>query len=160
MPTQDEFQSLVKQANDGVAGALEKLRECISEHPDIYRRVGDMSRVAIESLITAIAGENKMMTESLRCFVDEFRQGLLGESPTAIERIAVERVIVAHLEVNHLTAEYPLVGGGTIAQRTAMANQKNAAEKRLQNAMKSLVTLRSLMAQTRAIGNDRLRVVG
>lgn len=160
LPTFEQFQQLVREANTGTAGSLQRLRACIREHPEIYQAVGDLGRLAIEQLIVIAAGGDVAIEESLRCSVDAMRQELLGDAPTSIERIAVDRVIVAHLEANYLLTRQPTPGEASPSYSANISKLRDAAERRLQTATKSLLTLRSMIHHNRSLQPDRFKVVG
>ena len=77
MPTRDEFETLVKQANDGELLAVERLRKCLDDYPVIYEHVGDLGRYAIEGLISLATDGDQLLAESIRRQVAEMRREFL-----------------------------------------------------------------------------------
>jgi hypothetical protein len=104
-----------------------------------------MGRQATESLIRAIAGSEKLMTESLCRSCDELRRQLEGPAPTPLEKLAIQRVLAAHLEVELVTVKFPEATGQSLGQQKQVLRCKESAQKRFDAAMKSLLLVRSLL---------------
>jgi hypothetical protein len=80
---------------------------------------------------------------------------LTGPSPTKMEELAVERVIACWLEMEYLSAAYPVAKGETLVHARFVLRQRESAERRFQAAMKSLTTLRALLPECRSREIDR-----
>ena len=155
MPTSDEFSQLVALANRGEATALTRLRDLLNDHPEIWQKVGDLAAHTEMLLIDAVAGTNKLLSESLRRKVNEMKEQLLGETPTVLERMAIERVVTAWLAVQHIDGIVAKSVGGTLPQGHFQLRQQDLAGKRLLTAIKALTDLRRLLPRSgRDIGKD------
>lgn len=157
LPSRAEFELLVTQANKGDAAAIEDLRRTLDEFPQIWRKVGDLSAVAGNSLIKTVANGNRLVSSSIARHVDELRKELLGTASTRLDRLAIERLLLAWLQAYHtdaVVASLKDVSQGTLSMW--LKRQRQAA-RQFDAAVKSLAMLRKLLpaAAERTPGKKR-----
>lgn len=145
MPSQEDFTELVKRANAGDDTALAMMRKTLDSNPEIWKSVGDLAKHAQQAMVKLIAGDNKLVSESLLRKAAEMKIELSGPSPSKLETLAVERIVACWLEMEYLATAYPVAKGETLGQAKFALKQKESSERRFNAAMKSLTTLRALL---------------
>jgi hypothetical protein len=145
MPSQEDFAELVKRANAGDDTALAMMRKTLDSCPEIWQNVGDLAKHAQQAMVKLIAGDNKLVSESLLRKAAEMKTELSGPSPSKLEKLAVERIVACWLEMEYLATAYPVAKGETLGQAKFALKQKESSERRFNAAMKSLTTLRALL---------------
>ena len=145
MPSQEDFAELVRRANAGDDDALALMRQTLDSNPEIWQSVGDLAKHAQQSMLKLIAGDNKLVSESLLRKAAEMKTDLSGPSPSKLEKLAVERIVACWLEMEYLATVYPVAKGETLGQARFVLKQKESSERRFNAAVKSLTTLRALL---------------
>ena len=143
--TRESFNLLRKRAEEGDERALQMLKEYVAAHPQLVDEVGDVGRLARESMIRATAEGDQLVMECVRRKAAKLEAELLGENPTAAQRLTVQRVIAAWLEVSHL--DRMAIAVTNTGQAKAIAKLKESADRRLQRALRSLEDLQRLQAK-------------
>jgi hypothetical protein len=93
----DEFCALIKAADAGKSGAVQKLREYIAAHPRT-KEMGDLHANITDTLMKKIAA-NKSTAEFLTANIDEKKQNLGYSKADALERMMIDRVVMCWLRV-------------------------------------------------------------
>jgi hypothetical protein len=151
--TQESFDRLRKKANDGDPAALKMLRRYMDDHPEIWKQVGDLAKLAQEAFIAKASEGDQLVAESIRRKGEEMKRDLLGPRPTTAQKLAAERVVACWLESSHLDRLYP-EPSGTIKQASFTLRLRESAQKRLDRALKSLATLQKLQGEGGSARND------
>lgn len=154
MPSQEDFAELVKRANAGDDDALALMRQTLDSNPEIWQSVGDLAKHAQQAMLKLIAGDNKLVSESLLRKADEMKTDLSGSSPSKLEKLAVERIVACWLEMEYLATVYPIAQGETLGHATFVLKQKESSERRFNAAVKSLTTLRALLPSGKVRSSD------
>lgn len=136
MPTEQEFQALVNQANTGDPAARRRLQQVLDLHPEIWTGVSDAAVLTQQTLLTQLAQGDYFLQESLRRGLEQLRQDLQHDGDSALDRLAISRILVCWLHVHYLD----------LASSRPQASQtpREAAQRRLDNALKTLATLRKM----------------
>lgn len=145
MPSHEDFQALVQQANDGDQDALQKMREILDDNPTIWQHMGDLAQYARTSMLRQISGGDTLIAESVSRAADQLQERLTPESCSPLELLAVERVVANWLEMQYLDTLHPLPQGATIKQQRYHLSLKTSAQKRFEHSLKSLATLKRLL---------------
>ena len=145
MPNQEEFAELVKRANAGDDNALAMMRQTLDSCPEIWESVGNLATHAQLSMVKLIAGDNRLVSESLLRKAEQMKTELSSPSPSKLEDLAIERIVACWLEMEYLATTYPVAKGDTLGQARFALKQKESSERRFNAAMKSLTTLRALL---------------
>ena len=156
MPTKESFDIVVKEANAGDAAALAELRSLLDDHPEIWRRVGDLGKHAELAMIGLIAEGNVLIRESLLRVAREMREELGGKSPSPMEKLAVQRIVACWLKTQWVDTVHPTPQGETLAQANFGLKLKESAQRRFAAAMRSLVLIRRLLPATEACDGRRV----
>lgn len=147
-PSQQELQRLVAEANTGDEQALGRLRCYLDQWPEIPRRLGDLAQHVQLCLIGAIAGKSPLLHESIGRSLDELRAELVGEGCSPLEGLAIERVVASWLHVQHVDTSYPSTDGLSTTTARFVLQLRESAQRRFDASVKSLATLRRLLAET------------
>ncbi len=99
-----EFKQQIAAANEGDAVALDQLRQCLDEHPEVWQQVGDLGRQVETNLIAVAAGDSVLISEALSRKIAELRGELLPASP--LEEQIVEQIVCCwlHARITGLAA--------------------------------------------------------
>ena len=148
---QDEFEALVRAANQGDKQSLQELRLLLDSHPEIHQNLGDLAKNVQMTIINLLAGENHLLRETITRQLDDQRKELLGEKYTASERLAVERVLSCWLHVQLAEATYPGVHFDSLPQAKYIAFLKESSQRRFDSALRSLNGLKRVQAITQSL---------
>jgi hypothetical protein len=139
----DRLQELVTLAKCGDDQAVEQIRRVLDDNPAIWQSVGDLAAHAEMLLINIIADGNEMVVESLKREIDRLKSELMDGEPSPLERLTIQRIVAAWLRAQHvdrLTLAADTAGGKSVA----FSKRQESAEKRFQQAIKSLDLVRRL----------------
>lgn len=142
--SQDAFRQLVNQANAGDADSLNELRTLLDGHPEIWQKVGDLATHSEATLIALIAGNDKLLSESLARQVTQIRAEVFGPEPSRLERMAVDRLVVCWLQLqfsDRLAAQ----PGITLAMERHLRRWQDQAHRRYMAAVRSLMLVQRLI---------------
>jgi hypothetical protein len=144
-PFAAELRALVQKANAGDTGVLPRMRQLLDEHAEIWQRVGDLSGLVERAWIGVMAADNPLVIESLKRKIEEMRSDLAGDNPTGLERLMVDQVIGCWLEVKHVENESALAEEGSVATASFRLRRLESAQRRFDNAVKTLSSVRALL---------------
>lgn len=148
LPTQEEFQSLVTQANDGDPAALRQLRQLLDNETHLASHFGNLFEHAKEALIGLIGESNVLLTESLRREAKSMERELAGDRPTLLETLVVRRIVLNWLQLQHVDATIPEPKGKSLAQKTA-------AERNWAQALRNLELVRTKLVPQTPVGKPK-----
>lgn len=137
-----EFKEQVAAANEGDATALDQLRECLDEHPEVWQQAGDLGGQVAAKLIAVAAGDSVLISETLIRKTSELRDELLPASP--LEEQIVEQVVCCWLQAR-VTELAAAERGRDARASTYWINRMAAAQRQYLAAIKTLATVRSLL---------------
>ena len=146
MPSQEEFSAIVKRANAGDQTALAEMRGILDDNPQIWRRMGDLATYARESMLQLVSGGDELIRESVRRTADELLGTLAKDNASPIERLAAERVVACWMESEYVAALHAIPQGATIKQQKYHLSLKSSAQRRYDQALRSLANLRILLS--------------
>ena len=138
------FNLLVQRVNAGDMKALTELRAILDRCPGIWQQVGDLASHAELSLMRLVAGENRLLMESLRRKVDAMKSELSRPGASALEVLAVQRIVACWLQVQHLDT-VSFAPDLSVAQGKYWGQRQDQAHRRYLSAVKQLTTLRQLL---------------
>ena len=117
----------------------------LHEYPEVWQRVGDLSALAERAWIAVLASDHPLAVESMKRTVEEMKADLAGDHPTRLERLLVDQVVGCWMEVKYVESVSADPGRGTLEQAAFRLKRLESAQRRFDNAVKSLSTLRTLM---------------
>jgi hypothetical protein len=91
---------LLAAARAGAASA----RAWLDEHPEVWRRVGDLAVQAEAAWLELICGDDDLAREMVHRVSEALRVELAGPSPPPIVRLLAERAVSARLQAYHADA--------------------------------------------------------
>ncbi|HVS36436.1 MAG TPA: hypothetical protein VMS17_12795 [Gemmataceae bacterium] len=131
---------LVEQANAGDKAAMAEMRSMLDAHPEIWKRCGDLGRIAEERWLDAL-GTDALGRESIRRHIDKFKVQLAGPQPTDLEWLMAQEVAACWLAKKHAETA-AATPGGSVQQAALQARRLESAQKAYLRAMKTLMMLR------------------
>jgi len=145
MPDRENFERIVRAANEGDELALTALRKLLDENPIIWQSVGDLAQHAQMALLRAIANGDQLLFESVSRTAEELRQELLGPSFSKLVKLGVERIVACWLEMKFIETSYPLPKGDNLLEAKFALQQKESAQRRYESSIRSLAQIRKLL---------------
>jgi hypothetical protein len=138
------LQDLVNAANRGDAASLKSLRQALDEHPEIWRKAGNLASHVEQTWIRLAAGRNALALESIQRESDRMRKELLGTSPTPIEKLLVDQVIACWLQLKHAEISAGSGRQSSLMQGRFHDQRLQKAQRRYMGALKMLAEIRRL----------------
>ena len=97
------LEELVSLARHGDRDAAYRIRNILSQHPNLFGPLGQLSSKVQAKWIREITGRDLFEKEMLLRSTAELRQSLIGESNgTTLERLLVEQAVTTFLQLNYL----------------------------------------------------------
>lgn len=157
-PSEEDLEwlkKLIERANQGDQKAMDELRTFLDENPQVWRVVGNLSRMAGAAWIKLISGKDNLWAESIKRELAELREELVDGSPGMVEKLISEQVALTLLETRYLET---LSAGtaGTIGQAALLLRRLESAQERHGAALRSFVITRKLLAESTTA--PRLRI--
>jgi hypothetical protein len=143
----EAIRELANRANRGSEEALACLRQLLDSSPEIWDLVGDLARHAELAWVGLVAGEDRLMQESVKKRIAKLKDELAGASATTMERLLVDRVVTSWLAVAHAETRAASPGNCSPAQLTERLRAVESAQRRHLTAIKVLAKLRATVPQ-------------
>ena len=146
----EKLRNLLGKAHNGDADAVPKIRQILTEHPDLARQFADVARIAEDALIEVMTKEQDLAAKELiLCQLEAVREEIAGKNPSPLERLLSERVVVTWLEVQYFEALYAQ-NMRNLRMPQAEHHQKrlDRAHRRHLSAIRALAQIRKLLKGT------------
>jgi hypothetical protein len=156
-----ELRALLERGHAGDPSVLPELKKAFDENPELADMLGDLGRLAAESLVTAVAGRSLVAREAIRRRADKLRRELAEPDAPVLERLLAERIAMGWIEVHKADADLAVALGKqqTASDVTQAANRHlDRAHARYLSSIKALATVRKLL-QPRPSPADLLKPV-
>jgi hypothetical protein len=144
LPTPEQFEQLVRLANNGDQDALQKMRNTLDAAPSVWQMVGDLGRHTQSRIMQRICGGDSLALQSLARRVEQMKIELARKTPTPLEKLAVDRVISCWLWLQFAENELATTLDPTPAQGKFLRTQRLQLDRMFQTASKSLADLQRL----------------
>jgi hypothetical protein len=142
-----ELRSLLKKAKSGDATVLPRMREIVSDHPELWEQLGDATRIVEQAWADLLCGGDPLVRESIKQQAEQMRAELEGQHPTPVEKILVANVIGCWLEAQYAQLDVASTTSGPMNQAKFSMARAEASQKKLLAATKTLSLVRSLLPQ-------------
>ena len=128
------------------AKEIQALRSHLEENPDLWRIYGDVSEVAFDRQVTAMAGEQAAIVESLTAGRGTMREELGHHQASALERLLIDQVIQCWLRLYGVDNAYTsaLEGNAPRGELDYWDRRLSAAHSRFLRACEALARIRKL----------------
>jgi hypothetical protein len=156
------LQATLTLARRGSNEILPKLRQVLDEHPELWQHFGNLAlqvqengNLALqvqEKWLQLIAGKDLYLAESLRLHLDAMRSELAGPHPSPLDCLLVDRIVACHVQTMYadaMEATDPTAENMRVARYRM--DRRDQAHKQLMSAVKTLTTVRNLVARTNVI---------
>jgi hypothetical protein len=148
--TWDDFQALVKRAENGDKSVLPRIRETLKsgDNPDwsrwFHETFGNPSKW-LSGTLSGMADKNNLaVIEASQAKLTSLRKELEGPNPTPIERMLVERAVHCWFIVNVYETFYIQSTDLSIKQADFQVRRIDAAHKRFLSSVATLARVRKL----------------
>src|SRR5215203_1986269 len=141
----DELKGCVKQAHDGDAEALSKVREILKEAPRLAQIFVDVANIAEHSLVERFSGDDPLVRAALPPQLKAKREELAGPDPSPLEQLLAERIVACWLQLQYAEAIYAQnLGEMNIVQSEYHQRRLDRLHKRYLSSIKTLAQIRKL----------------
>jgi len=146
----EKLRDLLGKAHKGEEDAVPKIRQILSERPDLARQFADVARIAEDALIEVMTKDQDLAAkEFIRCQLEAMREELAGKNSSPLERLLSERVVATWLEVQYFEALYAQnMRNLTIPQAEHYQKRLDRAHRRHLSAIRALAQIRKLLKGT------------
>ena len=144
-PKDREWIKAFERAEAGEMSALPILREafeCVPELAELFG--GDVAKRAIDAVLNSWLPKHLAYQEAVRHKMAELRAELLGDRPSALERLLVERIVVCLLHAYHADIQSGNTESMTLKWAEYLQRQQDRAHRRYESAIKTLAAVRRL----------------
>jgi len=144
----EELESVVSRAMDGDATVLDRLRQILDEHPEIWAHYGDLAVRAEARWLDMIASKNLFMKECVLRKLDAMRAELEVNSGSPLEALLAERVVATWMQMAYYEAAAAQNGQLPLAEREFLQKRVDRVQRRHLAAIKSLADVQRLLPIT------------
>ena len=138
-PDREDFQNAVDGANLGDTDKLLELQQLLDKHPEIWNQLGDLSKHAVMSLVRMIAGDNRLLHESIIRSIQQLTLDLSeSHHPTTVERLLISGVVCAWLEVQLAIAKSTSLGEESLRRSRFHLKLRESANRRFESSVRAL----------------------
>jgi hypothetical protein len=138
-PDREVFQNAVDGANLGDTDKLLELQQLLDKHPEIWNQLGDLSKHAVMSLVRLIAGDNRLLHESIIRSVQQLTLDLSeSQQPTTVERLLISGVVCAWLEVQLAIEKSTSLGEESLRRSRFHLKLRESANRRFESSVRAL----------------------
>jgi hypothetical protein len=151
VPTQDEVQALLRQAEQGDRTVLPALRAHMDLAPSLWAQRGDLAQVMQQMLIGLVASTNLVVQENIARKCAALTQELVGPTPSPLECLLVERVVLCWLHLHY--AE-----GLRLQTKEVTFQQEEFHQRRISKMHARYLSAIRTLAQVRLLGVPAVQV--
>jgi hypothetical protein len=142
-----ELKHLLERANAGDETALPELKQAFDRHPELAAWLGDLVRLAHDSILNWAAGSCLGAREAIARQASELRNRLMAEARSELERLLIDRLVICWMEVYaaevHL-AERLAQGAAPSVVTQAVQKVLDRAHQRFLGSVRCLATVQKL----------------
>jgi len=147
----EKLRDLLSLAKKDQENAMPKIRQILSEHPDLAWRFVHLAHMAEDILIGKVTREGDLATKELfRSQLKAMREEVAGENPSPLERLLAERIVATWLQIQLFEDLYAsgMSKGMTIAQGGYHQKRLDQTYRRHLSAIRALAQIRKLLKGT------------
>jgi hypothetical protein len=146
----EKLRDLLSLAKKDQENAMPKIRQILSEHPDLAQRFMYLGRMGEDILIGRMTGEDGQATRELfRRQLNAMREEIAGENPSPLERLLAERIVATWLQIQLFEGLYASgVSKMTIARDGYHQKRLDQTYRRHLSAIRALAQIRKLLKGT------------
>ena len=149
----DDLNALIRRAQGGDRSAVPALRTYLDQCPELWREVGDLSRLAEKTLIVVAARQNLYSRECISRKLAALKQELAPASP--VEQLLVDRVAVTWLGLQIAESDATFARE-KVPEATQylehLERRLTGAQTRYLASLKTLAAVKKLLARTQPRG--------
>jgi hypothetical protein len=148
----EKLRDLLRLAEKDQEDAMPKIRQILSEHPDLAQRFLYLGRMGEDILIERMTREGDLATRELfRCQLKAMREEIAGENPSPLERLLAERIVATWLQIQLFEGLYASgmsKKSMTIAEGGYHQKRLDQTYRRHLSAIRTLAQIRKLLKGT------------
>ena len=144
----EKLRDLLSLAKKDQENAMPKIRQILSEHPDLAQRFMHLGRMGEDILIWRMTGEDGLAKRELfRSQLNAMREEIAGENPSPLERLLAERIVATWLQIQLFEGLYAsgVSKGMPIARDGYHQKRLDQTYRRHLSAIRALAQIRKLL---------------
>jgi hypothetical protein len=139
-----QLRELIQRARKGDAKALPRLRQYLDRSPALWQQTGNIALQTQMALFDAICGRDLLLRECMARQINGLKAELSGDSPSAMEKLAIERIITVFLQLGYAEAREAQKPEASLQWAKFALERQDRANRQLVIAMNTLANLRKL----------------
>ena len=92
---------ILQPIREGRKDLIPVLRSVLQRNPHLWEGPGDIARRTLTAWAIRLSGNDDLLREQLLLRANQLRDELLGDNPTAAEKLLAERVVLLHQQVSY-----------------------------------------------------------
>ena len=144
----EKLRDLLSLAKKDQENAMPKIRQILSEHPDLAQRFMHLGRMGEDILIWRMTGEDDLAKRELfRSQLNAMREEIAGENPSPLERLLDERIVATWLQIQLFEGLY----ANGMSKRSMTIARDGYHQKRLDQIYRRHLSAIRALAQIRKL---------
>ena len=146
----DGLAAILAQAKNGDRLAVTRLRDELDQRSDLWQQAGDLALHAEAAWIALVAGEDRVLAESLQRKLEALKAELTTDDSNALESLLIARIAMCWLQAAYCDLTYAKATECSMQQAGFLLKRQAESHRRFLNAVRTLATVRSLIPANRA----------
>jgi hypothetical protein len=144
-PVLQRFIELVQRAEAEGNAVLPEVRAFLDDHPDLWRRFGDLAASAKLAMIDVAVGGQPVLKEATVRQATELENDLAGAHASPLEKVLASHVAASWLAVAEARTTAANARSASLPQAEYLDRRRDRAGQRLESAAKTLALVRKLI---------------
>jgi hypothetical protein len=139
-------EAVIELARRGNKTIIPQLEWVLDKEPQLWKDIGDITRLAEQAWIDQIAGSNVLNRQCIRRKVEQMREDLAEATSNALEKALIDRIVCCWLAVHLAELHEAMADVGGLQVSLLQLKRLESANRRFLQATKSLAQVRRLTA--------------
>jgi len=145
----EALQILVDRANAGSKTALDALRQLMNKCPEIWKEMGDLTKHAEIAWEALLAGDDRLLLESIKRFVERLKGELAGPAPSPVELLLAQQAALTWMASRYAEIAAARPGPSSLGEAKMRLKRAESAQRRHLASIKTLTELRAYSTRKR-----------
>jgi hypothetical protein len=144
-PVLEKFIDLVRRAEAEGNAVLPDVRAFLDEHPDLWRRFGDLAASAKLAMIDVAVGGQPVLKEATVRQANDLENELTGPDASPLEKVLAGHVAASWLAVAEARTTAANARSASLPQAEYLDRRRDRAGQRLESAAKTMALVKKLL---------------
>lgn len=137
------------EANRGSPRALQELRELLNKSPEIWEQLGDLTNHAEYAWRDLVSGDDKLMLECVKHYVDRLKGELAGPASSPVELLLAQQVVLTWMASRYAGIAAAKPGPSSLGEAKMRLKRAESAQRRHLASLKTLTEVRAYLTRKR-----------